>query len=48
MPSIPMSRTLLATALSAAVGLAGTGCGDTGTGTGWADRYVPDRCALDN
>jgi hypothetical protein len=34
MPSIPMSRTLLATALSAVVVLAGTGCGDTGTGIG--------------
>ena len=29
-PSIPVSRTLLATAMSAAVGLAGAGCGDTG------------------
>jgi hypothetical protein len=34
MPSIPVSRTLLATALSALLGLAGAGCGDTGTGTG--------------
>jgi hypothetical protein len=34
MPSIPISRTLLATALSAVVGLAGAGCGDTQTDTG--------------
>ena len=32
MPSIPVSRTLLATALSTVVGLAGAGCADTETG----------------
>jgi hypothetical protein len=36
MPSIPVSRTLLATALSALLGLAVAGCGDTGTDTGRA------------
>ena len=34
MPSTPVSRTLLALALAALVGLAGTGCGDTETDTG--------------
>ena len=34
MPSIPVSRTLLAIALSALVGLAGAGCGGTETDTG--------------
>jgi hypothetical protein len=34
MPSIPVSRTLLATALSALLGLAGAGCADTGTDAG--------------
>src|ERR671912_557338 len=34
MPSIAMSRTLLATGLSTVVGLAGAGCGDTETDTG--------------
>ena len=34
MPSIPVSRTFLAIALSALVGLAGAGCGDTETDTG--------------
>jgi hypothetical protein len=33
MPSIPMSRRLLATALSTVVGLAAVGCGDTDTDT---------------
>ena len=34
MPSIPVSRTFLAIALSALVGFAGAGCGDTETDTG--------------
>ncbi len=34
MPSIPVSRTLLAVALSALVGLVGAGCADTETDTG--------------
>jgi hypothetical protein len=41
MPSIRMSRTLLATALSAVVVLAGTGCGETETGTGRLPTGAP-------
>ena len=48
MPSIPVSRTLLALALSALVGLAGAGCADTETDTRWLlDRCVLDRSKLD-
>jgi hypothetical protein len=41
MPSIPVSRTLLATALSALLGLAVAGCGDTGTDTGRPPAGAP-------
>jgi hypothetical protein len=34
MPFMPMPRTILATALSAVVGVAGVACGDTESGTG--------------
>ena len=44
MPSIPVSRTFPAIALSALVGLAGAGCGGTET----QHRPTPDRCVLDS